>query len=795
VEQELPAHQEAEPLKRHSFVPEEPPVFDRPSQQNLMGNMAAQRGAKGAAAAALPAAKSGTSGTGNPALPRVLHEAACVTENLEEENRLSYTSPGRIAARTSPPPTAISFFNYGNDQPTPKPAHVRYLSALSPLLARNRVAVKVVGRASCPGDAAHNLELSRSRAEIVADLLRPGVRVVDVHWVGESQPVADNTTVEGRSRNRGVDIIPLPPPVPPPSLCKLFPALCQVPPPPPPPGFCHKHPELCQIPDFCQLFPALCQECTGDGCGEDHHWFCAEHPAICILLPLCALAPEICFACIADPALCIGALECIVNPAACISRPRPPKPTSPVTVHFTQVRALNTPAHAYDRIPDKGTTDVAVIVTGWKPPMPPIRIHADGAGGVNGDLLINGANEFFITGSTIIQVEGIDQTSPSASFLPLSLQATLGPAPVGQSSPLAVADLMENVDIALESVIVTNPSFLDQLGSLLTGIRVIQSNTAVGMVEQMSWDSDGADGMESLDQVRFFGLFQVRSASGTWRPLRGSIQGGSGNAPLPFQFAEEVPLAGPGRRQTDLLWVQEDERSHSRAVITNSGFEIDEVVEPDPLRSGCMRLVLRHTGSTVSVQGLRSGAGSGTAATTIPLDCEFACGSRQLPDTQAHWTGTDRGEGMTANPLTRCGPHGSDHDNSVMTLPGWQCIDSAGQNSLWVHAHLLHGKSGSPDLHGPGNQPENLILTDKSINGLMSSRVEQPAIQRTLQNQTLSYQVNALPMANTGDKRYFADGMYISLNRIDPITRQTTETIFTDTIRSGTRRQPPLTCT
>jgi hypothetical protein len=169
------------------------------------------------------------------------------------------------------------------------------------------------------------------------------------------------------------------------------------------------------------------------------------------------------------------------------------------------------------------------------------------------------------------------------------------------------------------------------------------------------------------------------------------------------------------------------------------------------------------------------------------------CGSPQLPNTVVNWTGSDRGEGMTANPLTKCGPQGSDPS---IRLPAWQCIDAANENKFWVHAHLLHGRSSKNDLHGPGNRANNLILTDKSLNGLMSSRVEQDAIGRVHnQNQTLSYSVQAQHMANNGDRRYFADGMRIDLDRIDPVTRAVTESIFHDTIRSNNQRPVPSTCT
>lgn len=169
------------------------------------------------------------------------------------------------------------------------------------------------------------------------------------------------------------------------------------------------------------------------------------------------------------------------------------------------------------------------------------------------------------------------------------------------------------------------------------------------------------------------------------------------------------------------------------------------------------------------------------------------CGSPQLPNTVMSWTGSDRGEGMLAEPLTKCGPQGTDPS---IRLPAWACIDAAHENSFWVHAHLLHGRSGKNDLHGPGNLPQNLILTDKSLNGLMSSRVEQGAINRIhQQGQTLSYRVDAQHVANSGDRRYFADGMRITLNRIDPVTRAVTENIFNDTIRSNNQRPIPSTCT
>lgn len=65
------------------------------------------------------------------------------------------------------------------------------------------------GHASSPGDRSTNLELSKGRAEIVADWLRtrgvPDDWMV-IRWHGERYPVASNATREGRSKNRRVTV-------------------------------------------------------------------------------------------------------------------------------------------------------------------------------------------------------------------------------------------------------------------------------------------------------------------------------------------------------------------------------------------------------------------------------------------------------------------------------------------------------------------------------------------------------------------------------------------------------------
>lgn len=69
--------------------------------------------------------------------------------------------------------------------------------------------VRVIGHADSSGSDAYNQDLSRRRAEAVARFLQSqGVAPERLEALGrgETQPVADNETEEGRARNRRVEI-------------------------------------------------------------------------------------------------------------------------------------------------------------------------------------------------------------------------------------------------------------------------------------------------------------------------------------------------------------------------------------------------------------------------------------------------------------------------------------------------------------------------------------------------------------------------------------------------------------
>lgn len=71
----------------------------------------------------------------------------------------------------------------------------------------------VVGHTDSSGDADYNLTLSKNRAQSVTNYLtKNGVSAgrLTTNWFGETKPVHDNSTAEGRAKNRRVNVIILP---------------------------------------------------------------------------------------------------------------------------------------------------------------------------------------------------------------------------------------------------------------------------------------------------------------------------------------------------------------------------------------------------------------------------------------------------------------------------------------------------------------------------------------------------------------------------------------------------------
>ena len=73
--------------------------------------------------------------------------------------------------------------------------------------------ILVVGHTDSSGNDTYNMTLSKNRAEAVTNyLMAKGLSNgrFTTHWFGEEQPMYDNTTAEGRSKNRRVNIAIVP---------------------------------------------------------------------------------------------------------------------------------------------------------------------------------------------------------------------------------------------------------------------------------------------------------------------------------------------------------------------------------------------------------------------------------------------------------------------------------------------------------------------------------------------------------------------------------------------------------
>lgn len=229
-----------------------------------------------------------------------------------EEVRLSFTSPGETAVVQNPP--TLSLYNFAIDEPALKEKHFAAIQMLASLIKQftgGTLSVAAKGHADSSGEDTINDPLSHYRALSVQKALESAAGVpVPISSCGEHCPVATNDTVEGRSRNRRVDI----------SLSSSkkgddidWPSLCTF------------APELC----FCLQNPTLCRE---DGDGDHIHWpsLCpgALGKLICGAV-LCLLAGELCLTgiCKMLPEICllIVLTLCKVFPSLCKGKRKPSK--------------------------------------------------------------------------------------------------------------------------------------------------------------------------------------------------------------------------------------------------------------------------------------------------------------------------------------------------------------------------------------------------------------------------------------------------------------------------------------
>jgi outer membrane protein OmpA-like peptidoglycan-associated protein len=95
-------------------------------------------------------------------------------------------------------------------QATLKPESQEQLKNIAEILkAYPKVTIKLGGYTDSTGDPQANLKLSQQRADaVMADLVKLGVDAgrIKAEGYGQEHPVADNSTEEGRAKNRRIDI-------------------------------------------------------------------------------------------------------------------------------------------------------------------------------------------------------------------------------------------------------------------------------------------------------------------------------------------------------------------------------------------------------------------------------------------------------------------------------------------------------------------------------------------------------------------------------------------------------------
>jgi outer membrane protein OmpA-like peptidoglycan-associated protein len=119
-----------------------------------------------------------------------------------------------VAAVAPAPKLVLEGVNFDFDKATLRQEDIAILDrdAAAFLKGHGDVTVEVAGHTDSRGSDAYNMNLSQQRADAVRRyLIDKGVAAdrLTAKGYGESKPIADNATDEGRFKNRRVELVPL----------------------------------------------------------------------------------------------------------------------------------------------------------------------------------------------------------------------------------------------------------------------------------------------------------------------------------------------------------------------------------------------------------------------------------------------------------------------------------------------------------------------------------------------------------------------------------------------------------
>jgi outer membrane protein OmpA-like peptidoglycan-associated protein len=141
----------------------------------------------------------------------IVQKAKTTLGDLALVNRITVVKPATVAAPPPAPPPEVNFptLHFLHDSTELKAESKGLLEAAAEaLLARPDLHIELAGFTDSSGEEAYNRDLSRRRAEEVLNyLVSKGIASgrLTAEGYGESQPIGDNLTEEGRAMNRRVE--------------------------------------------------------------------------------------------------------------------------------------------------------------------------------------------------------------------------------------------------------------------------------------------------------------------------------------------------------------------------------------------------------------------------------------------------------------------------------------------------------------------------------------------------------------------------------------------------------------
>lgn len=148
-----------------------------------------------------------------PTVPAPGTADGCPPPKAEEPKAVEPEAPKAVEPVVVPKKLTLDGVNFDHDSAKLRPESIAILdSAAATLKEWGEVKVEVAGHTDSANSDAYNLKLSQRRAEAVrAHLVKKSVAAdhLTAKGYGEAKPVADNSTAEGRFKNRRVELIPL----------------------------------------------------------------------------------------------------------------------------------------------------------------------------------------------------------------------------------------------------------------------------------------------------------------------------------------------------------------------------------------------------------------------------------------------------------------------------------------------------------------------------------------------------------------------------------------------------------